>query len=133
MQEIQGYDTSIVKIINLKFMPPVSVVVPIYVKDKCCSRKSGHYTDSAQLGNVIRQQFGILTYRLSKLCNIDAMAESSYLLDVMCSPNSSVYFSVDTNLKGKTADFLVDEIYSNVTNGNFYNLQQRLKEKNRKI
>ena len=92
-------------------------------------RQEGYYTNARQLGNAIRQEFEVLIYRLSMLCNIGAIAESRHLLDVMCSPNSSVYFSVDANMNGKTADALVDEIYANVTNGNYYNLQQRLKEK----
>lgn len=92
-------------------------------------RQAGLYADAAQLGNAIRQTFEVLIYRLSMLCNIGAMPESSSLLDSICSPNRSVYFSADANLKGKTAIELVDEIYSNVTNGNYYNLQHRLKEK----
>lgn len=92
-------------------------------------RQNGDYANASQFGNAIRQQFEVLIYRLSMLCNIGAMAESSHLLNVMCSPNSSVYFSVDANMNGKTADVLLDEIYRNVTNGNYYNLQQRLKDK----
>lgn len=99
------------------------------VDDIIAKRQAGQYTNSTQLGNAIRQEFEVLIYRLAMLCNIGAVAESSHLLDLMCSPNSSVYFSADANLKGKTADALVDEIYSNVTNGNYYNLQPRLKEK----
>ncbi len=99
------------------------------VDDIIAKRQAGQYANSTQLGNAIRQEFEVLIYRLSMLCNIGSMAESRHLLDVMCSPNSSVYFSADSNMKGKTADTLVDEIYSNVTNGNYTNLQKRLKEK----
>lgn len=99
------------------------------VDDIIAKRQAGQYANSSQLGNAIRQEFEVLVYRLAMLCNIGAMAESSSLLNTMCSPNSSVYFSVDANKKGKTADNLVDEIYSNVTNGNYTNLQKRLKEK----
>lgn len=99
------------------------------VDDIIAKRQAGYYSNPTQLGNAIRQEFEVLIYRLSMLCNIGAMPESSHLLDLMCSPNNSVYFSADANLKGKAADVLVDEIYSNVTNGNYYNLQQRLKEK----
>lgn len=99
------------------------------VDDIIMKRQTGYFTTPTQLGNAIRQEFEVLIYRLSMLCNIDAMPESSRLLDLLCSPNSRVYFSVDANKKGKTADTLVDEIYSNVTNGNYYNLQKRLKEK----
>ncbi len=99
------------------------------VDDIIAKRQAGYYANSTQLGNAIRQEFEILTYRLSLLCNIGAMPEGRNLLDLMCRPQKSVYFSVDTKCKGKTADVLVDEIYSNVTNGNYYNLQQRLKEK----
>ena len=99
------------------------------VDDIIAKRRAGHYADAAQLGNAIRQMFEVLIYKLSMLCNIGAMPESSNLLDSMCSPNRSVYFSADANLKGKTATELVDEIYSNVTNGNYYNLQRRLKDK----
>lgn len=99
------------------------------VEDIITKRKEGYYANSTQLGNAIRQEFEVLIYRLSMLCNIGAMPESSHLLDLMCSPNSSVYFSADANMNGKTADMLVDEIYSNVTNGNYYHLQERLKTK----
>lgn len=99
------------------------------VADIITKRQAGYYANSAQLGNAIRQEFEVLIYRLSMLCNIGAMPESCHLLDLMCSSHSSVYFSVDANLNGKTADMLVDEIYSNVTNGNYYHLQERLKAK----
>lgn len=99
------------------------------VDDIIAKRQAGQFANSAQLGNAIRQEFEVLIYRLTMLCNIGAMAESSHLLDDMCSPNNSVYFSVDANQKGKTAETLVDEIYSSVTNGNYTNLQKRLKEK----
>lgn len=99
------------------------------VDDIISKRQAGLYANSAQLGNAIRQEFEVLIYRLTMLCNIGTMAECSHLLDVMCSPNNSVYFSVDANQKVKTAETLVDEIYSNVTNGNYTNLQKRLKEK----
>ena len=99
------------------------------VDDIIAKRNAGYYANSTQLGNAIRQEFEVLIYRLSMLCNIGAMPESSHLLDLMCSPNGNVYFSADGNMRGKNADALVDEIYSNVTNGNYYNLQQRLKDK----
>lgn len=99
------------------------------VDDIIKKKQAGYYANSTQLGNAIRQEFEVLIYRLSMLCNIGAMPESSHLLDLLCSPNSRVYFSVDTNKNGKTAETLVDEIYRNVTNGNYYNLQKRLKEK----
>lgn len=99
------------------------------VDDIITKRQAGYFVNPTQLGNAIRQEFEILVYRLSMLCNIGAMPESNHLLDLLCSPNSRVYFSVDANKKGKTVDTLVDEIYSNVTNGNYYNLQKRLKEK----
>jgi energy-coupling factor transporter ATP-binding protein EcfA2 len=99
------------------------------VDDIITKRQAGYYANSTQLGNAIRQEFEVLIYRLSMLCNIGVMAESSHLLDLMCSPNMSVYFSTDANMRGKTAEMLVDEIYSNVTNGNYFNLQKRLKEK----
>lgn len=99
------------------------------VDDIIAKRQAGYYTTASQLGNAIRQEFEVLIYKLSMLCNIGDMPESSYLLNLMCSPNRNVYFSVDANSNGKTAEILVDEIYKNVTNGNYYNLQQRLKEK----
>ncbi len=99
------------------------------VDDIIAKRQAGQYANPAQLGNAIRQEFEVLIYRLAMLCNIGAMAESSHLLEAMCRPNSRVYFTADSNLNGKTAETLVDEIYSNVTNGNYTNLQKRLKEK----
>lgn len=92
-------------------------------------RQQGYYADSIQLGNAIRQQFEILVCRLSMLCNIGAMPETKDLLDKLCSPNHDIYLSVDGNHNAKTASDLVGEIYSNVTNGNYHNLQRRLKDK----
>lgn len=92
-------------------------------------RKQGYYADSMQLGNAIRQQFEILVCRLSMLCSIGAMPETKDLLDQLCSQNRDIYLSYDGNLNAKTASDLVGEIYNNVTNGNDYNLQGRLKDK----
>lgn len=99
------------------------------VEDIIAKMHAGYYANSIQLGNAIRQEFEVLIYRLSLLCNIGAMSESRYLLELMCSQNSHIYFSVDNNQNGKTADVLVDEIYKSVTNGYYHNLQKRLKDK----
>jgi len=94
------------------------------------NRKNNYYADSIQLGNAIRQEFEVLVYRLSMLCNIGTMSESRNILDLMCNSNNcNVYLSVDGNNNIKTAATLVDEIYRNVTNGNYFNLQGRLKDK----
>lgn len=99
------------------------------VDDIITKRKEGGYTSPAQLGNAIRQHFEVLTYRLAMLCNIGNMQETKDLLDRMCNPNKFVYLSSKQNFEAKTVFDLVDEIYSNVTCGNYYNLEKRLKEK----
>ena len=92
-------------------------------------RKAGQYSDATQLGNAIRQAFEVAVYRLTMLCNMGAMPESYHLLDGLCSPNRKIYLAASDDYQAKTASELVDEIYSNVTNGNYYHLQERLKEK----
>ncbi len=97
--------------------------------DIIAKRKAGHYTDATQLGNAIRQAFEVDVYRLAMLCNMGAMPESYHLLNSLCIPNNKVYLAASDDYQAKTASELIDEIYRNVTNGNYYNLQQRLKEK----
>jgi hypothetical protein len=92
-------------------------------------RKNGYYTNPTQLGNIIRQQFEILTYRLATLCKIGVMEETKNLLERMCNPRQAVYLSVENDIKAKTAFDLVDEIYSNVTCGNYTKIEKRIKEK----
>ena len=99
------------------------------VDDIITKYKSGYYADSAQLGNAIRQEFEVLVYRLSLLCNIGEISECSNLLTAMCKPGRSVYFSVDANKNGKTAEALLDEIFKCVNSGVYKNLRQRLKSK----
>lgn len=99
------------------------------VDDIIAKKNAGQYANSAQLGNAIRQAFEVLVYRLSMLCNIGTMQESKYLLDLLCKQSDNVFLSVDCHGNAKTATALVDEIYRNVTNGNDFNLSQRLKDK----
>ena len=99
------------------------------VSDIMTKRQQGYYSDSAQLGNAIRQQFELLVYRLSMLCNLGAMEDSKNLLDQLCRPNQNIYLSVDDNRQIKTATHLVDEIYKCLTNGVEYKIVERLKNK----
>lgn len=101
---------------------------PSSVDDILANRKAGYYSNSSQLGNAIRQEFEVLVYRLSGLCNIGAMPESKKLLDLICDSKKSVYLSVDANKKAKTASDLVDSIYSSVTNGHCFRLRERIKK-----
>jgi hypothetical protein len=80
------------------------------------------------IGNNLRQQFEILILELTRINNIGELQETKDLLDKLCSSNSHVYLSIKN---GKYQDIysLVDEIYANVTNGNYTNLQKRLKKK----
>ena len=91
--------------------------------------EQGYYSDSAQLGNAIRQQFELLVYRLTKLCNVGAMQVSSDLIDQLCKPNQNIYLSIGENRQIKTATHLVDEIYKCLTNGIEYKIVERLKNK----
>lgn len=82
----------------------------------------------ATIGNKLRRRFEILVYKLSRLNNIGELQETKDLLDKMCSPNSHIHLSKQGDVV-KDIYTLVDEIYSNVTNGNDFKLAQRLKEK----
>jgi len=83
---------------------------------------------AATVGNKLRQRFEILVYKLSSLNNIGELQETKDLLDKMCSPNAHIHLSKQGDVV-KDIYTLVDEIYSNVTNGNDFKLAKRLKEK----
>ena len=99
------------------------------VADIIKNRSNGIYANSTQLGNAIRQLFEVLIYRISLLASMGAMPESRHLLDLLCDSSQNIYLSTDGEYRLKTATALVDEIYQNVTNGNYYKLHQRLEEK----
>ena len=83
---------------------------------------------AATVGNELRRRFEILIYRLSHLNNIGELQETKDLLDKMCTPNAHIHLSIKGDVV-KDIYTLVDEIYANVTNGNYYRLEKRLKEK----
>lgn len=83
---------------------------------------------AATIGNELRRRFEILIYRLSHLNNIGELQETKDLLDKMCTPNAHIHLSIKGDVV-KDIYTLVDEIYANVTNGNYYQLEKRLKEK----
>lgn len=80
------------------------------------------------IGNELRQRFEVLVYELSRLNNIGELQETRTLLDRLCKKDVPAYLYVE-NGKCKTVYDLVGEIYSNVTNGNSYQLAERLKDK----
>ena len=80
------------------------------------------------IGNELRQRFEVLVYELSRLNNIGELQETRTLLDRLCKKDVPAYLYVE-NGKCKTVYDLVGEIYSNVTNGNSYQLAKRLKDK----
>lgn len=94
-------------------------------KDIKGNRNNG---DPISLGNDIRRRFEVLVYELSRLNNVGELQEVGNLLDRLCQKDCPVYLSLDGE-RCKNVYNLVDEIYSNVTNGNDYNLAKRLKEK----
>ena len=81
-----------------------------------------------EIGNELRQRFEVLVYELSRLNNIGELQETRTLLDRLCKKDVPAYLYVE-NGKCKTVYDLVGEIYSNVTNGNSYQLAKRLKDK----
>ena len=81
-----------------------------------------------EIGNELRQRFEVLVYELSRLNNIGELQETRTLLDRLCKKDVPAYLYVE-NGKCKTVYDLVGEIYSNVTNGNSYQLAERLKDK----
>ena len=81
-----------------------------------------------EIGNELRKRFEVLVYELSRLNNIGELQETRTLLDRLCKKGTPAYFSVE-NGKCKTVYDLLGEIYSNVTNGNSYQLAKRLKDK----
>lgn len=83
---------------------------------------------AATIGNKLRRRFEILVYKLSSMNNIGELQETKDLLDKMCSPNAHIYLSKQGDVV-KDIYTLVDEIYSNVTDGNEFKLAKRLKEK----
>lgn len=83
---------------------------------------------AATIGNKLRRRFEILVYKLSSMNNIGELQETKDLLDKMCSPNAHIHLSKQGDVV-KDIYTLVDEIYSNVTNGNEFKLAKRLKEK----
>lgn len=83
---------------------------------------------AATVGNELRRRFETLIYRLSHLNNIGELQETKDLLDKMCTPNAHIHLSIKGDVV-KDIYTLVDEIYANVTNGNYYRLEKRLKEK----
>lgn len=98
-------------------------------EDTTADIKQNMENDSAAtVGNKLRQRFEILVYKLSSLNNIGELQETKDLLDKMCSPNAHIHLSKQGDVV-KDIYTLVDEIYSNVTNGNEYKLAKRLKEK----
>lgn len=80
------------------------------------------------IGNELRQRFEVLVYELSRLNNIGELQETRTLLDRLCKKDVPAYLYVE-NGKCKTVYDLVGEIYSNVTNGNSFQLAKRLKDK----
>lgn len=80
------------------------------------------------IGNELRQRFEVLVYELSRLNNVGELQETRTLLDRLCKKDVPAYLYVE-NGKCKTVYDLVGEIYSNVTNGNSYQLAKRLKDK----
>lgn len=97
------------------------------VDDILNKKNTGYFSDAAQLGNAIRQEFEVLVYRLSMLNNIGAMQESKDLLDLLCK-NKSVYLSRGANNCIQTAPALVDRIYRLVTIGHCLQLRKRVKD-----
>lgn len=81
-----------------------------------------------EVGNDIRQSFEIVIHELDKLYRLGAVEDTTSILNRVLSGNNHVYLSIRNGQVFDAYD-LVDSIYSNLTNGNDFNIVKRLTEK----